>query len=55
MRITFGIPKKEPVVSIEAEVTEQQIRTGLVKLYQVIKAKLPFKIEVGKNDDTRQD
>lgn len=52
MRIRFGVPKKEPVVSVEAEVTEQEIKTGLVKLYQFIKAKLPIKIEVGKSGDT---
>lgn len=55
MRIRFEVPKKEPVVSVEAEVTEQQIMTGLAKLGQFIKSKLPFKIEVDKNASTHQD
>lgn len=55
MRIRFGVPKKEPVVSVEADISEQEIMTGLAKLWQGIKSRLPFKIEVGRNDDTRQD
>ena len=49
MRIKFEAPKQEPKVSVEAEVTEQQIKTGLAKLYQFIKNKLPFKVEVDKS------
>ncbi len=55
MRIRFEAPKEGPKVSIEAEVTEQQIKTGLAKLYQFIKNKLPFRLEVGKNGGTHQD
>jgi len=51
MRIRFEAPKQEPKVSVEAEVTEQQIKVGLAKLYQFIKSKLPFKIEIKKSDN----
>lgn len=53
MRIKFEAPKKEPKFSVEAEVTEQQIKTGLAKLYQFIKKKLPFRLEVNKNGESK--
>ena len=54
MRIKFEAPKKDPKISVEAEVTEQQVMTGLVKLYQFIKNKLPFRIEVSKNGESKR-
>jgi len=55
MKIRFEAPKEDPKISVEAEVTEQQIKTGLAKLYQLIKNKLPFRIVVSKNAGTHQD
>lgn len=53
MRIRVEAPKKEPKISVEAEVTEQQIKTGLAKLYQLIKNKLPFRLEVSKDAESK--
>jgi hypothetical protein len=55
MKVKLGFPKKEPVVVVETEVTPQQVMTGLAKLGQFIKSKLPFQIEVDKDAGTHQD
>jgi hypothetical protein len=55
MKLKFSIPKKDPTISIEAEVTEQQIMGGFLKFVNFIKEKLPFKIEVDKDGGTHQD
>lgn len=55
MRIIISVPRKETKVSVEAEVTEQQLMVGLAKFFQFIKDKLPFKIEVDKNGGASQD
>ena len=53
MKFRFEAPKQKPKVSVEAEVTEQQIKTGLAKLYQFIKNKLPFRLEVSKHGESK--
>lgn len=53
MRIRFEAPKKEPKLSVEADLTEEQVKTGLQKLYHFIKSKLPFRIELSKNGESK--
>jgi hypothetical protein len=55
MKIRIGVPRKDPKVSVEADISEQQIMGGLAKVGQFIKSKLPFKIEVDKDASTHQD
>jgi hypothetical protein len=43
MKIKIGMPKD---VSVEAEVGEEEVKRGIAKLYEFIKSKFPFKIEV---------
>jgi len=55
MRIKIGLPRKDPKISVEAEVSEQQLMGGVAKILRFFKGKLTFKIEVDKNGGTHQD
>lgn len=38
-------------VSIDAEIDDQAIKDGAIRLFNFIRSKLPFKIEIRKNGD----
>jgi len=42
-------PKEK--VSIDAEIDDEAIKEGAIRLFNFIRSKLPFKVEIAKNGD----
>ena len=50
MKLKVELPKN---ISVEADVDEQEIKSGIARLYNFIKTKLPFKVEVKSNGTSK--
>jgi len=48
--VKIKITPKEKI-SIDAEIDDEAIKDGAIRLFNFIRSKLPFKVEIAKNGD----